>query len=632
MSTTTPPAASAVENDGMGRRRFLSAGAAVAGAGGLALSPSGAATGAAPRRPNILWLVSEDNNPFIGAYGDRVARTPTLDALASDGVRYENVFSVAPVCAPSRFALLTGVYPQECGPGQHHRAEARTPHWLRGFPAYLREAGYYCTNNAKTDYNGPFDPAAVWDASGNRAHWSNRPTGAPFFAVFNHESTHESSMFGDWTLTTPPESVRLPAYHPDTPTLRRDRAHYYDRMSTMDAQIAARLDELEAAGLADDTIVFYYSDNGGVLPRSKRYCYDSGLHTPLIVRFGKNVAHLAPDEPGSVVRHPVSAIDLPPTTLRLAGLEAPAHMRGVPFAGRRRRPRQYAFSQRGRMDETYDMQRTVRDHRYRYIRNYLPHLVYGQHVVYGWRQAGYREWQDLYVRGELNETQSRFWRQKPAEELYDLAKDPDEVHNLIDDATLRTVRARLRRALDTHLLDTHDNGFIPEGSPLEGYDDSRAPGAYPLPEVLAVAGTAIQRAPENLPRLIAAMRHGNEVVRYWGALGAVMLDAGAEPAADTLGHLLAHDPSVHVRIAAAEALARTGRTEHSVPWLADTLAHHGHHRVRLQAVAALRNIGGVAQPVLPRIEQAAVQDTDGQVRTKAAHTAAVLRGEQPDIR
>ncbi len=400
----------------------------------------------------------------------------------------------------------------------------------------------------------------------------------------------------------------------------------------MDAKIAARLAELEAAGLADDTIVFYYSDNGGVLPRSKRYCYDSGLHTPLIVRFGRNWAHLAPEAPGAVVRHPVSAIDLPPTVLSLAALRAPDHMRGVPLVGRRGRPRQYAFSLRGRMDETYDMQRSVRDRRYRYVRNYLPHLVYGQHVEYGWRQDGYREWQDLHVRGELTVTQDRFWRQKPAEELYDLAKDPDEVHNLIDVPALRSVRGRLRQALDAHLIETNDNGFIPEGSPLEGYDASRAPGAYPLAEVLDVAGTAIRRKPGNLGRLVAAMGHPNEVVRYWGALGATMLDAHAAPATDTLVALLDNDPSVHVRIAAAEALARIGHAGSSVPWLADTLTGHAHHRVRLQAVSALRNVGPAALPVLPLVEQAAAGDGDGQVRAKAAHTAAVLRGEQPDIR
>ncbi|WP_151772460.1 sulfatase-like hydrolase/transferase [Streptomyces abyssomicinicus] len=222
-ATRTPPAQDHAGGDGIARRRFLSIGAALAGAGGLQLPASpAAAEGTAARRPNILWLVSEDNNPYIGAYGDPVARTPTLDTLAAEGVRYENAFSVAPVCAPSRFALISGVYPQECGPGQHHRAQGGTPDWLRGFTSYLREAGYYCTNNSKTDYNGPFAPKSIWDASSGTAHWRDRPADAPFFAVFNHDATHESSLFGDWTPVTDPASVRLPAYHPDTPTLRRD--------------------------------------------------------------------------------------------------------------------------------------------------------------------------------------------------------------------------------------------------------------------------------------------------------------------------------------------------------------------------------------------------------------------------
>src|SRR4051812_32012130 len=251
----------------------------------------------AQQRPNVLWLVSEDNNPYLGCYEDPLARTPVIDGLAKEGVRYENCFSQAPVCAPSRFTLISGVYATSCQPANHMRASGKTPPGFRGFPAYLRDAGYYTTNNAKTDYNAPVDMKDAWDESGKRAHWRNRPKGKPFFAVFNFEVTHESSLFGKFQPLrdgTDPAKVRIPAYCPDTPETRADRALYYDQHRRLDGQVAVILAQLKEDGLEDDTIVFYYGDNGGVLPRSKRFAYDSGLHVPLIVRYGKNVRHLAP--------------------------------------------------------------------------------------------------------------------------------------------------------------------------------------------------------------------------------------------------------------------------------------------------------------------------------------------------
>src|SRR3954451_20560222 len=344
-------------NAAINRRQFMN-GLAGAGAAAIAsklLAQVNATTGA---RPNILWIVSEDNNPYLGCYGDRLARTPTIDSLAKDGVLYENCFSTAPVCAPSRFSLITAVFATSCGPALHMRASGKGPSGMRGFPAYLREAGYYCTNNAKTDYNAPIDMKDTWDASGKNAHWRNRPAGKPFFAVFNHEVTHESSLFGKFEPLrngTRPSDVRLPAYCPDTPETRADRALYYDQHRRLDQQVKKLLDELREDGLEDDTIVFYYGDNGGVLPRSKRFAYDSGLHVPLIVPFPKKWQHLAPAPAGSSVEAPVSFVDFAPTVLSLAGVKAPAHMQGRAFAGAAKgQDREYAFSHRDRMDERYD--------------------------------------------------------------------------------------------------------------------------------------------------------------------------------------------------------------------------------------------------------------------------------------
>lgn len=623
---------------GLDRRRFLSLGlrgaGALGGAGVLGLGPAAFAQTPGPggERPNVLWLVSEDNSPYLGAYGYDEIPTPTLDRLAAEGVRYDNAFATAPVCAPTRFGIITGLEATTCGPAHHHRASGHIPDWLRGFPAYLRDDGYYCTNNAKTDYNAPIDIRDAWDESSGSAHWRERPSGAPFFSVFNFFVTHESQTFpGVWDPLPSgpdPDEVDLPAYHPDAPQLRADRALYYDQMSRLDAQVANRLAQLEADGLAEDTIVFYYGDHGGVLPRSKRSCLDSGLRIPLIVRFPPRWAHLAPSGPGTSVTSVVSQIDLAPTVLGLAGVAAPAHLEGMAFAGTARQdPQRHAFAFRNRMDERYDMSRSARDVRHRYTRNYTPHFPYGQHYDYMWRQLGVPEWERLYHQGRLDPEQAAYWREKPAEELYDLQDDPDEVVNLATDDRYGAVLDELRGALDAHILEVNDNGFIPEGSPLEGYDQSRAPGAYPLAEVQQVADRAIERDPADVAGFVAGLGHDNECVRYWAALGCVMLRSGAGAARDALVERLA-DPSWSVRVVAAEALCWLGEADRALPVLAEVLLDHEHERVRLQAANALDHIGWIAAPALDAIE-AAQADPNKDVEWAAGYTAAVLRGEWP---
>jgi len=612
---------------GVTRRQFLAS--VAAGAGAMALGATLPARAAeAGARPNILWIVSEDNNPYLGCYGDKIARTPTLDGLAQRGILYENCFSQAPVCAPSRFTLISGMYATSCGPAEHMRAQGKIPAALRGFPAYLREAGYYCTNNAKTDYNAPISIKDAWDECGKTAHWRNRPAGKPFFAVFNHEVTHESSLFskGDKPGGTDPAQVRLPAYHPDTPEFRTDRAHYYDQMALLDGQVARLLKLLDDDGLSEDTIVFYYGDNGGVLGRSKRFCFDSGLHVPLILRFPKKFQNLAPGAPGSRVDGPVSFVDFAPTVLGLAGAPIPKYMQGHAFAGPQAAgPQPYAFSFRNRMDDRYDCVRTVRDKRFRYIRNYMPHLIYGQHVAYMFQQRSVQQWFDMYQEGKLVGPQKFFWEEKPEEEFYDLAADPDEVKNLIAAPEHQKTIGEMRVALRQHMLAVRDNGFIPEGSPLEGYDASRDPKAYPLERILDECDAVTKRDPANLPKLIAWMDDENECIRYWAALGCVMLRGQAAPAAEALAKRLA-DTSGQVRVAAAEALCHAGQEAKGVAALIACLGDEKNPWVRLQAANALGSIGEKARPALAALEKA-VADGNNYVQRAAEYTVAVLKGE-----
>ena len=590
-------------------------------------------------RPNILWFVSEDNHAsFIGAYGNDLARTPTIDRLAADGVRYRNFHTTSPVCAPTKLSLLTGMYEASLAPGNNMRARwganeqvgQHVPDGVRGYFAHLRDAGYWTTQTGNmNDYNTAIAEDGIDSTDGD---WRNRPAGTPFLAVLGSSSTHETQSFAPIQGATDPATVRVPAYHPDTEIIRRDRARYMDAVATMDGEVADLLQELDDSGEADNTIVVYSSDHGGVLPRSKRFCYDSGLNAPLIIRFPEKWKHLAPAAPGSVIDAPVSSVDIAPTLLALAGVEIPDHMHGIPFLGQPQvlpddlEPRTHAFSNRNRMDQAIDFVRTVRDERYRYIRNYMPHLPWGQHVMFMWLQQSVHEWERLHLLGQLDEVQDRFWNPKPAEELYDLHADPDEVVNLIDDpAHVERVEA-LRAELDAHMLGIHDNGFIPEGTPAEGWYASREPGAYPLERLIGLGNIALQRDPANLAVLETALTDNNYVVRCWGALGCAMLGAEGAPAAATLTEAMNGDDELAVRVQAADALVHIGRPEEAVGFLTEVLGiQDAPYGTVLQAVWALHYAGPAAMTALPALTALAARrpvldNYDGEAARYAIRT------------
>ena len=437
--------------------------------------------------PNILWITSEDNGPHLGCYGDTYAVTPNLDRFAKRSLRYTKASSTAPVCAPARTTIISGIYPPATG-AEHMRSMTRLPGNFKMYPAYLRQLGYYCTNNSKEDYNLE-KIGEVWNDGGRKAHWKNRPDGKPFFAIFNHTISHESQIrnkIDPANRIHDPSKVRIPAYHPDTPEVRNDWAQYYDRITMMDKLVGKNLREIDEAGLTDDTIVFYYGDHGSGMPRSKRWPYFSGLNVPLIVHVPEKFKHLAPPEyeTGGTSDRLVGFIDLAPTLLSIAGEKAPAHMQGHAFMGQNTAPAQkFSFGFRGRMDERYDMVRTVFDGRHVYIRNYMPHKPYGQYLDYMFQTPTTRVWHNLYHAGKLNASQSIFWQTKPAEELYDLEADPDEVNNLATSKDHSNMLKQMRRAHRNWAAKVRDVGFLPEAeihsragsdSPYEmGHDNSR---------------------------------------------------------------------------------------------------------------------------------------------------------------
>lgn len=556
--------------------------------------------------PNILWITSEDNSPFIGAYGDEFATTPVLDSLAATGILYENAFAAAPVCAPTRSTIITGMYANSMGTEQM-RSHYPIPEFIRFYPHYLKEAGYYCTNNAKKDYNTVDQPEA-WHESSNEATYRNRKPGQPFFHIRNLGVSHESSIHKSvaWeNLRHDPEQVPIPPYHPRTREMKHDWAQYYDKVQDLDSQIGEILRQLREDGLADSTIVFYYSDHGGVLGRSKRFLFESGLRVPLIISFPEMYRHLAPGEPGTRTDRIVSFVDFAPTLLSLAGVKIPENMQGKAFLGpQQASPGEYSYSFRGRMDERIDLSRSVRDNKYRYTRNYMPHKKYGQYIAYLWRAPSMRSWEREWKAGNLDEVQSRFWGPKAAEELYEVHADPHNVHNLAGDESYGSKLEEMREANRELIMEIRDAGFIPEAMMAEISEKTTLwefarSEQYPLEEILEVAEKATIRDSQYKDFIIEKLDHENAIVRYWAVTGCIvspeMLSDQKEKLVEMTG-----DPEIAVVITAAEALYHMGETEKALEVLIRSLDSEN-LMARVQALNVLETMGEDAFPAMDKV-------------------------------
>lgn len=567
-------------------------------------------------RPNILWLTSEDHGQQMGCYGDTLARTPNVDALAAKGMLFRHAWSNHPVCAPARTAIISGLYSQSSG-GVHMRSMVPAPAGFKLYPQHLREAGYYVTNNSKTDYNLRA-PGGLWNESSAQAHWKNRPAGQTFFAIFNSTKSHESQIrTRPHQAITDPAKVRVPAYHPDTPEVRQDWAQYYDKVSEADADAGARLRELAAAGLADDTIVFYYADHGSGMPRSKRWPSDSGLRVPMVVHFPQKWRHLAPKEyaPGGKSDRLVSFVDLAPTLLSLAGVRPPPEMQGHAFAGKfQTEPQPFLHGARGRMDERVDCVRSVTDGRFVYLRNFHPHVSQGQRVNYQFQTPTTRVWRAAFDAGQATPAQSLFWQvPKAPEELYDLQSDPDEVKNLADSPAHRATLEKLRAAMRAHAESIRDVGFLPEGEMhtrapgTAPFDLARDPAKYPFARILDTADLASNLAPSAVPELRRRTTDNDRAVRHWAALGLLMRGKSAISSGQSELRALLQDPSPLVRIVAAEALTAHGTETDSAPALAilkdyASVEKHGVF-VAMAALNAIEALGPKAASLKPYLAE-----------------------------
>jgi N-sulfoglucosamine sulfohydrolase len=554
----------------------------------------------AQERPNILFITSEDNSThWVGCYGNKQSQTPRIDALAKEGILFENAFSNAPVCAVARATILMGAYSPTMGT-QHMRSRHPIPQKFRPNVEYLRAAGYHCTNNNKTDYNFKGNDNSYWDESSAKAHYRSRPEGKPFYAVFNIGASHESSLFDNKPAEPKrlkPEEIDLPPYLPDLPEIRKDMARYHDRVTDMDAQVGKVLDELEKAGLADSTIVIYCSDHGGILPRGKRYLENTGVKVPFIVRVPGKFQNLSPFKAGGRVAEPISFVDISATLLSLAGIEKPAQMQGRPFLGTKRvepAADEMEFLYADRFDELFGLRRGLTDGKWKYIRNFNPDFPTAPYSFYQFGQPGWRTYQKAWQDGKLTGIHKALWEAPgTSEQLYDLSADPWEINNLAADPTHAERLAALRDQLKATMKEAKDTGLVPEplfaalGKPTIAAHVQG--GEFDHGKITDLAFTATEIDMENLPRLKAAIASSDPTERYWGIVGLRLLGEKAAAETDSLLPLL-KDKHAGIRTAAAQALFAMGKEDTAAEALIADLASEMNSPSLLNLLNTLRRL------------------------------------------
>lgn len=495
------------------------------------------------------------------------AKMPTISSLASEGVVFDNAFSNAPVCSVARSTLITGVYAPRIGTQYHRRmSKVKLPDNVKPLPVYLKDAGYYTTNNAKEDYNF-IKEGEIWDESSGKASYKNRNEGQPFFHVQNFHNTHEGQLHFDnehlesALKNNNLDSIKPFPYHPDTPTFRYTQSLLHNHHKDVDKEIAKIIDDLEKEGLIDDTIIFYYGDHGGVLPRSKGYIYESGLNVPMVVRVPKKFKNLSPFKSGSRTSSFVEFVDLVPTVLSIAGIAIPNSVDGKPFLGKSLKKRKLekqniTFGYADRFDEKYDLVRSVRKGKFKYMRNYQPFNVDGLYNFYRYKMLAYKEWYKLYQDGKLNTVQSQFFEARLPEALYNIDEDPHETNNLANDKNYNETLMELRNELNNHLVSINDLSFLPEPHLLKnglqdivGYSEKNKDL---IKRLIETSNLSLYDYDEVSSKLKDALNDDNPWVRYWGVIVNSIFGNKALENTEKINFIFENDPENLVRMRAAE--------------------------------------------------------------------------------
>ncbi len=525
-------------------------------------------------RPNIVWITSEDNSKhYLKLFDKNGVETPNIASLAKQGLLFTRAFSNSPVCSAARSTLISGCYGPRLASHYHRKIEkVAMPEGLKMFPAYLRQAGYYTTNNYKEDYN-IIKTSDVWDESSKTATWKNRKEGQPFFHVQNIHTTHESRLH--FTLedmessktNTNLNSITVQPNHPQTRLFKYTNAYYRDKIVEMDQQVGEVVENLKQDGLLKNTFIFYFADHGGVLPGSKGYLYETGLHIPLVVYVPEKFKHLNDADPGEVVNGFVSFVDFAPTVLNLAGVDIPSSLDGKPFLGKNVDmeeviKRDISYSYADRFDEKYDMVRAVRRGKYKYIRSYQPFNFDGMRNNYRYKQLAYQEWLRMYQKGKLNNIQSAFFEPRAPELLFDIESDPYETKNLASGPQYREILQMMRTLLTNWVEDMPDLSFYPESYLVENaFDNIEKFSRKHRPEILKlrnIADLSCNDFSKTGPILKTILNSDHEFERYWGLIVCSSYGEDARGFIPDAKMISQKDPSLLVRVRAAEFLAIVG--------------------------------------------------------------------------
>ena len=521
-------------------------------------------------KPNILWIVTEDNSiHYMNLYTKGGAEMPAISQLANQGVVFNNAFSNAPVCSVARSTIITGVYAPRIGTQYHRKMSmVKLPNGIKPLPTYLSEIGYYTSNNAKEDYNF-IKENKVWDESSKKATYKNRKKGQPFFHVQNFHNTHEGQLhFNSKQLTSALEANELDSimpfpFHPDTPTFRYTQSLYHNHHKDVDKEMGKFLKDLQDEGLMDNTIIFYYGDHGGVLPRSKGYLYETGLNVPMVVYVPEKWKHLNPFEIGSRTSTFVDFVDLVPTVLSLAGVNIPKGLDGTPFLGKNIdkteiEKQDITFGYADRFDEKYDLVRSVRKGKYKYIRNYQPFNVDGIYNFYRYKMLAYKEWYKLFQEGKLNDIQSQFFKPRLPEALYDIENDPYETQNLASSVEYQNKLLDLRNILSNHVINQPDLSFFPEPyfleNGLENGLDFGQKNKELIKKLIQTANLSLEPYNEVKNEISEALDNKNPWVRYWGLITCSSFGTEASEHLEKINFLFKNDSENLVKIRAAEYL------------------------------------------------------------------------------
>lgn len=540
-------------------------------------------------KPNFVWIISEDNSKhYMELFDPHGIATPQIERLAREGVLFTRAFSNAPVCSVARSTLISSCYGPRTGAQFHRRSMfVPMPEGLEMFPAYLKKAGYYTTNNSKEDYNY-LKSEGTWDESSRTAHWSNRQPDQPFFHKESHPVSHESrlhfeaALMEGYTPVTDPMKVHLFPNHPDTELFRFTGAYYRDKILSVDTLVGRVVQQLEEEGLLESTFVFYFSDHGGVLPGSKGYAYESGLHIPLVVRIPENFRHLVDFKPGTRTDGFVSFVDFGPTLLRLAGESLPEGMDGMPFLGkgissRRMEQQQVTFGYADRFDEKYDLVRTARKGNVKYMRSYQPFNQDGLQNNYRYLCLAFQQWREMYQSGELNGVQSRFFEPRAPEALYDLENDPYEITNLAGDPDYKETLSEMRELLSGWVREMPDLSFIPESVlRKEAFENPVAFGQAhkgEISDLVRIADLSLLPYYRAEAGIETALSSGDPWKVYWGLIVCSCFGEQAAPFYERARDLCQHRELL-VRTRAAEFLGLNGQ-QNPVPVITDALRQTG---------------------------------------------------------